>query len=54
MGEHMATERFGLIKFAGKEQTVIGGDFAVGQKAPEYIAYMPVMRKRHLKSDILT
>jgi hypothetical protein len=50
----VATGRFGLIKFAGKEQTVVGADFAVGQKTPEYIAYMPVMRKRCLKSDILT
>jgi thiol peroxidase len=35
-GENMATERFGLIKFAGKEQTVIGDDIQVGQKAPEF------------------
>lgn len=32
----MATERFGLIKFAGKEQTVIGADIKVGQKAPDF------------------
>lgn len=32
----MITERFGLIKFAGKEQTVIGVDLQVGQKAPEF------------------
>jgi thioredoxin-dependent peroxiredoxin len=32
----MATERFGLIKFSGKEQTVVGDDIRVGQKAPEF------------------
>jgi thiol peroxidase len=32
----MATERFGLIKFSGREQTVIGDDIKVGQKAPEF------------------
>jgi len=32
----MTTERFGMIKFAGKEQTVIGDDIQVGQKAPEF------------------
>ncbi len=30
-------ERPGLIKFAGKEQTVVGADVQVGQKAPEFI-----------------
>jgi thioredoxin-dependent peroxiredoxin len=32
----MAAERFGLIKFAGKEQTVVGEDIRVGQKAPDF------------------
>jgi thioredoxin-dependent peroxiredoxin len=32
----MAAERFGLIKFAGKEQTVVGEDLRVGQKAPDF------------------
>jgi len=32
----MTTKRFGIIKFAGKEQTVIGDDLQVGQKAPEF------------------
>ncbi len=32
----MTTERFGIIKFAGKEQTVVGADLQVGQKAPEF------------------
>ena len=33
----MPTERAGIIKFAGKEQTVIGNDIRVGQKAPEFV-----------------
>lgn len=32
----MTTERSGLIKFSGKEQTVVGDDIKVGQKAPEF------------------
>lgn len=32
----MATERKGLIKFAGAEQTVVGDDVKVGHKAPEF------------------
>ena len=32
----MAAERKGLIKFAGMEQTVIGEDIQVGQKAPNF------------------
>ncbi|GAB4502114.1 MAG: thiol peroxidase [Anaerolineales bacterium] len=32
----MTTERIGLIKFAGREQTVVGADIQVGQKAPEF------------------
>jgi thioredoxin-dependent peroxiredoxin len=32
----MPTERFGLIKFSGKEATIIGDDIIVGQKAPEF------------------
>ena len=32
----MATERFGLIKYSGREQTVVGDDIKVGQKAPEF------------------
>ena len=30
-------ERKGLIKFAGQEQTVVGSDIQVGQKAPNFI-----------------
>jgi thioredoxin-dependent peroxiredoxin len=33
---NMASERFGLIQFKGREQTVIGDDIKVGQKAPEF------------------
>jgi thiol peroxidase len=33
----MTTERKGLIKFAGIEQTVVGEDIKVGQKAPEFV-----------------
>ncbi len=29
--------RFGIIKFAGIEQTIVGDDIIVGQKAPEFI-----------------
>ncbi len=29
-------ERQGLIKFAGKDATIIGADLSVGQKAPEF------------------
>ncbi len=32
----MITERTGLIKFSGKEQTIVGDDIKVGQKAPEF------------------
>ena len=32
----MATQRFGLLKFKGIEQTVVGDDIQVGQKAPEF------------------
>ena len=32
----MTTERSGLIKFSGREQTVVGDDIKVGQKAPEF------------------
>ena len=31
------TERKGLIKFAGSEQTVVGNDLQVGQKAPDFV-----------------
>jgi thiol peroxidase len=34
----MTIERFGLIKFAGNDVTVLGPDMTVGQKAPEFIA----------------
>jgi thiol peroxidase len=33
----MTIERFGLIKFAGKDVTVLGPDMMVGQKAPGFI-----------------
>jgi thiol peroxidase len=32
----MRTERPGVIKFGGKDRTVIGEDIKVGQKAPEF------------------
>jgi thioredoxin-dependent peroxiredoxin len=32
----MTRERFGLIKFAGNDATVIGDDIKVGEKAPEF------------------
>ncbi len=32
----MPTARIGLIKYAGSEQTVVGDDIKVGQKAPEF------------------
>lgn len=32
----MTIERFGLLKFAGKEVTILGPDITVGQKAPEF------------------
>ncbi len=32
----MPTERFDLIRFSGREQTVVGDDIKVGQKAPEF------------------
>ena len=32
----MPTKRLGLIRFAGKEQTVIGDDIQLGQKAPDF------------------
>ena len=31
-----ATERKGLIKYSGQEQTVVGDDIQVGQKAPNF------------------
>jgi thiol peroxidase len=33
----MTAERLGLIAFSGKEQTVVGDDIKVGQKAPDFI-----------------
>ncbi|MBN2147615.1 MAG: thiol peroxidase [Anaerolineales bacterium] len=35
----MPIERYGLIKFAGKDATVVGEDIQVGQKAPEFKAH---------------
>jgi thioredoxin-dependent peroxiredoxin len=32
----MTNERFGIIKFSGREQTVVGDEIKVGQKAPEF------------------
>jgi thiol peroxidase len=32
----MTSERFGVIKFAGKDQTVVGDDIQVGQQAPDF------------------
>jgi thiol peroxidase len=38
IGENaMPTQRKGMIKFAGKEQTVVGDDIKVGQKAPDFL-----------------
>jgi thiol peroxidase len=34
----MATERTGLVKFAGNDVTVVGPDIEVGQKAPDFTA----------------
>lgn len=34
----MTDERFGVIKFNGEDQTIIGPDIEVGQKAPYFIA----------------
>ena len=34
----MTIERFGIIKFAGNDVTVIGPDIVVGQKAPDFNA----------------
>ncbi len=34
----MIIERFGLIKFGGKDATIMGPDITVGQKAPDFIA----------------
>jgi thiol peroxidase len=37
LGEYkMTTERFGLIKLAGKEATIIGKDIKTGDKAPDF------------------
>jgi thiol peroxidase len=33
----MTTERFGIISFKGVDQTVVGDDIQVGQKAPDFI-----------------
>lgn len=32
-----AKKRSGLIKYAGQEQTIIGDDIVVGQKAPDFV-----------------
>ncbi len=32
----MKTERFGLIKFGGKDATVVGNDLKAGDKAPDF------------------
>jgi len=32
----MTTERFGIIKFRGKEATVLGDDLKLGDRAPEF------------------
>jgi thiol peroxidase len=34
----MATQRKGLLKFAGQDVTIVGNDITVGQKAPEFTA----------------
>jgi peroxiredoxin len=35
----MTIERTGLIKFQGKDVTIIGTDLEKGQKAPEFTAF---------------
>jgi len=37
----MSTERFGLVKHAGKDVTIVGDDLQVGHKAPDFTAQMP-------------
>ena len=32
----MTVEPFGLIKFGGKDQTLVGAELKIGQKAPEF------------------
>jgi thiol peroxidase len=34
----MTLERYGVIQFAGEDQTVVGPDLEVGQTAPEFVA----------------
>jgi thiol peroxidase len=34
----MSNERYGIIKFAGNDVTVVGPDITVGQKAPDFSA----------------
>jgi thiol peroxidase len=34
----MTLERFGVIQFGGEDQTIIGPDIEVGQKAPHFVA----------------
>ncbi len=36
MEDTLVNERFGLIKFGGKDQTIVGDDLIVGNKAPEF------------------
>jgi len=36
----MSIERVGLIKFAGKDVTIVGPDIKVGQRAPEFTVHM--------------
>lgn len=35
----MVVERFGLLKFAGKDVTILGPDITVGQTAPEFMVH---------------
>jgi thiol peroxidase len=37
----MSIERIGLLKFAGRDVTVVGPDLQVGQAAPEFTAQAP-------------
>lgn len=34
----MATERFGIVKFGGADQTIVGPDLKPGDMAPEFVA----------------
>jgi thiol peroxidase len=43
----MAEERFGLVKFEGKDVTIVGPDIRPGQKAPAFKALDQEWQERH-------